>query len=64
MGLGLSRRAAVLIIYLATATTSIGAVMLRRAGTVEAVLVFGQTAAILAIIAVFERIAGRRATKP
>ena len=43
---------------------SIGAVMLRRAGTVEAVLVFGQTAAILAIIAVFERVAGRRATKP
>ena len=62
--LGLSRRAAVLVIYLATATTSVGAMMLRRADTLEAVLVFGQTAAILAIIAIFERIAGRRAIEP
>ena len=61
VALGLSRRAAVLTIYLATVATALGALMLRRATAVEAILVFAQTLCILAIIAVFERIAGQRA---
>jgi UDP-GlcNAc:undecaprenyl-phosphate GlcNAc-1-phosphate transferase len=63
VALGLSRPVAVLVIYLATVTTAIGALLLRTADTVGAVLVFGQTLAILAIIAVFERIAGGRVLK-
>ena len=58
--LGLSRRAAVLVIYLTTATTALGALLLRRATTAEAVFVFVQTICILAVIAIFERIAGER----
>jgi UDP-GlcNAc:undecaprenyl-phosphate GlcNAc-1-phosphate transferase len=61
--LGLSRRAAVLTIYLATAATALGSLMLRHATTVEAVLVFAQTLCIVAVIAVFERIAGERVLK-
>ncbi|MBN2584722.1 MAG: undecaprenyl/decaprenyl-phosphate alpha-N-acetylglucosaminyl 1-phosphate transferase [Planctomycetes bacterium] len=64
VALGLSRRAAVLTVYLATLTTSLGAVMLRGAGTLEAVIIFVQTLAILAVIAIFERIAGARALRP
>jgi UDP-GlcNAc:undecaprenyl-phosphate GlcNAc-1-phosphate transferase len=60
VALGLSRRTAVLIIYLATGTTAVGALLLRTAGTVEAVLIFLQTLAVVAIIAVFERVAGER----
>ena len=63
VALGLSRRAAVLIVYLATVATALGALVLRKATTVEAVFVFVQTVCILAIIAVFERIAGERAQK-
>ena len=59
--LGLSRRAAVLTIYLATLATALGSLLLRKATVVEAVFVFAQTVCILAIIAVFERIAGERA---
>lgn len=61
--LGLSRRSAVLTVYLATAATALGSLMLRRATAVEAVFVFAQTLCILAIIAVFERIAGERVLK-
>ena len=61
--LGLSRRAAVLTIYLATAATALGSLMLRHATTVEAVLVFAQTLCSVAVIAVFERIAGERVLK-
>ena len=64
VAIGLSRRAAVLTIYLATLTTSLGAVMLRRANTLEAVLVFAQTLAILAVIAVFERVVRTGAGRP
>jgi len=63
VALGLSRRAAVLIVYLATVATALGALVLRKATTVEALFVFAQTVCILAIIAVFERIAGERALK-
>lgn len=59
--LGLSRRSAVLVIYLATLTTAAGAWLLRRASAGDAVLIFIQTLAIIAIIAIFERIAGERA---
>lgn len=54
VGLGLSRRAAVLAIYAATAATALGALMLRRATTVEAVLVFAQMLCILAVVAILE----------
>lgn len=63
VALGLSCRSAVLIVYLATATTAVGALLLRTAGTAESVLIFLQTLAVVAIIAVFERVAGERAIK-
>lgn len=63
VALGLSRRSAVLVVYLATLATALGSLMLRRATTVEAVFVFAQTLSILAVIAIFERIAGERVLK-
>ncbi len=61
--LGLSRRSAVLVIYLATLTTAAGAWLLRNASAADAALIFVQTISMLAIIAIFERIAGERALK-
>ena len=52
---GMSTRAAVLTIYLCTAGTAIAATLLPRVDQVGAILIFAQTLAILAIIALLER---------
>ncbi len=51
---GMSDRAAVLTIYLATAATSISAIFLPEANSAVAALVFAQTLCIVLIIAVLE----------
>jgi len=51
---GMSKRQAVLTIYLATATTSLGAMILPGLSNIGAALVFAQTILILLIIAILE----------
>jgi UDP-GlcNAc:undecaprenyl-phosphate GlcNAc-1-phosphate transferase len=51
---GLSDKQTVLTLYLATICTSIAAILLHRATTTVAILVFAQTVMILVIIAIFE----------
>ncbi len=51
---GMGPRKAVLTIYLATAATAVGASLLPRTDSVGALLIFGQTAGIVLLIAVLE----------
>jgi len=53
--MGLSERAAVLVIWLATLSTGLGGVMLARLEGWQAALVTAQAAAMLAVVAVLER---------
>ena len=56
---GLSRRAAVIVIWLCTLATGLGGVLLGRLEAWQAALVAGQTAAIVVMLAVMERSAAR-----
>ena len=51
---GLSRRSAVLTIYLATAATGLGATLLPNAGLREAVVILAMVLMVLSIIAILE----------
>jgi hypothetical protein len=51
---GLSDKQTVLTLYLATICTSIAAILLHKATTIGAILIFAQTLMILVIIAIFE----------
>ena len=57
--MGLSQRSAVLVIWLCTLATGLGGVMLRTLTTWQAMLVAAQTLAILLVLAMLERGAGR-----
>jgi len=57
---GLSVRAALLVIYLCTATTTIAASLLWRVGQTGAILLLAQTAALLLLVALLEHGGGRR----
>lgn len=59
VGLGMSTRAAVLTIYLATLATSLPALLLPHLGWMGAGLIMGQCACVVALIAVLESHRGR-----
>jgi len=61
---GMSPRKAVLTIYLATASTALGATLLPHLPPIGAVLVFAQTVGIVLLIAVLESIGSARPRRP
>ena len=58
--LGMSRKQAVLTIYLVTFCTGIGAAFWHRVSTAGSLLIFGQTAAIIGLIIILEITAARK----
>ncbi|HEY0008271.1 MAG TPA: hypothetical protein VGB55_06085, partial [Tepidisphaeraceae bacterium] len=52
---GMSRRTAVLCIYLVTCATSIAAMLLPQVNTTGAILIFAQTVLVLSVIALLEQ---------
>ena len=57
---GMSRRAAVLTIYLATAATGLSAILLPRADRLTAGLIFAQCLCVVLIIAILEHQGGAK----
>ena len=59
--MGLSQRSAVMVIWMCTLATGLGGIMLRTLTTWQAILVAGQTLAILLLLAMLERGAVKKA---